>query len=273
MFIAAGYATEAAVVPFHVWLPDAYVAAPASSTAFISSLIDQGSYYILLRVFVYILTPPEVFEWRVMMAIFSAITMITANLAALTEKNIKRLFAYVGIADVGYNLVAITSVTQLGILGNLYFFLNGGMTIALAFMVVGVFNHMGVETLDDINGIGRYTPNLGLALVIGTLSFIGFPPTTGFVAKFMVFTAAIEANLTWLAIIGVLTSAIQAIYLINLYMCMFYKPATKIPVIKEPKKMLVPIYIFLGAIIFLGIFPQFVFDLINPVAAQFPFIP
>jgi len=273
VFIAAGYATEAAVVPFHIWLPDAYVAAPASSTAFIASLIDQGSYYILLRVFVYILTPPDVFEWRVMMAVFSTLTMVVANFAALTEKNIKRLFAYVGIADVGYNLVAITSVTPLGILGNLYFFINGGMTIALAFMIVGIFNRMGVETLDDISGLGRKMPYVSIALVIGTLSFIGFPPMTGFVAKFLVFTAAIEANLTWLAVIGVLTSVIQAIYLINLYTYIFTKPAGKITAIKEPRKLLIPIFIFLIALVVFGLYPQFIFDLINPVASQLPFMP
>jgi NADH-quinone oxidoreductase subunit N len=123
VFIAAGYSIEAAIVPFHMWLPDAYTAAPAPSSAFLSALVDQGSYYVLLRVLIYILTPPTVLPWTLLFAVLSALTMVVGNLLALTERDVKRLFAYICIADVGYNLVAITSVTPLGIMGNLYFFL------------------------------------------------------------------------------------------------------------------------------------------------------
>ncbi|HMF33851.1 MAG TPA: proton-conducting transporter membrane subunit [Candidatus Lokiarchaeia archaeon] len=272
IFIAAGYATEAAVVPFHMWLPDAYAAAPAASSAFISSVIDQGSYYILVRVFIYILTPPGVIEWRVMMAILSALTMIVANLLALVEKNVKRLFALICIADVGYNLIAITSTDPVGIMGNLYFFLNGGITIALAFMCVGIFNHLGIKTVQDFRGIGHKMPYTSIALVLGTLSFAGFPPMAGFIAKYLVFTAAVEANMAWLAIIGVLMSVVQAAYLILLYTDMFAKVPGEVVRMKEPLKLLIPIYILLGAIIIFGIFPEIVLTLIDPVAKQFQII-
>jgi proton-translocating NADH-quinone oxidoreductase chain N len=273
IFIAAGYAIEAAVVPFHMWLPDAYTAAPASSSAFLSALIDQGSYYVLLRVLIYILTPPTVLEWTVMLAVFSALTMIVGNLLALAQKNVKRLIANVCIADVGYNLVAITSVTLLGIMGNLYFFLIGGITTALSFMAVGIFNRMGFETLDDFSGIGRKMPFTSLALLLGAFSFAGVPPLAGFIAKYLVFTAAIEANLSWLAVIGVLTSIIQAAYLLRLINYMYAKTPQEETRIKEPKKLLVPIFILVAAIIVLGIFPTIVLNLIEPVIQQLPFIP
>jgi proton-translocating NADH-quinone oxidoreductase chain N len=273
IFIAAGYAIEAAVVPFHMWLPDAYTAAPASSSAFLSALIDQGSYYVLLRVLIYILTPPTVLEWTVMLAVFSALTMIVGNLLALAQKNVKRLIANVCIADVGYNLVAITSVTLLGIMGNLYFFLIGGITTALSFMAVGIFNRMGFETLDDFSGIGRKMPFTSLALLLGAFSFAGVPPLAGFIAKYLVFTAAIEANLSWLAVIGVLTSIIQAAYLLRLINYMYAKTPQEETRIKEPKKLLVPIFILVAAIIVLGIFPTIVLNLIEPVTQQLPFIP
>jgi proton-translocating NADH-quinone oxidoreductase chain N len=273
IFIAAGYAIETAVVPFHMWLPDAYTAAPASSSAFLSALIDQGSYYVLLRVFIYILTPPTVLEWTVMLAVFSALTMIVGNLLALAQKNVKRLIANVCIADVGYNLVAITSVTPLGIMGNLYFFLIGGITTALSFMAVGILNRMGFETLDDFSGIGRKMPFTSLALLLGAFSFAGVPPLAGFIAKYLVFTAAIEANLSWLAVIGVLTSIIQAAYLLRLINYMYAKTPQEETRIKEPKKLLVPIFILVAAIIVLGIFPTIVLNLIEPVIQQLPFIP
>jgi len=273
IFIAAGYAIETAIVPFHMWLPDAYTAAPASSSAFLSALIDQGSYYVLLRVLIYILTPPTVLEWTVMLAVFSALTMIVGNLLALAQENVKRLIANICIADVGYNLVAITSVTPLGIMGNLYFFLIGGITTALSFMAVGVLNSMGFETLDDFSGIGRRMPLTSLALLLGAFSFAGVPPLAGFIAKYMVFTAAIEANLSWLAVIGVLTSVIQAAYLLRLVNYMYAKTPQEETKIRESKKMLIPIFILVASIIVLGIYPTTILNLIEPVIQQFPFMP
>lgn len=275
IFIAAGYSIEAAVVPFHMWLPDAYTAAPASSSAFLSALVDQASYYVLLRVLIYILTPPTVLPWTFMFAVLSALTMIVGNLLALTERNVKRLIAYICIADVGYNLVAITSVTPLGIMGNLYFFLIGGITTALSFMTVGIFNSMGFKTLDDFSGIGRKMPLTSLALLLAAFSFAGVPPLAGFMAKYLVFTSAIEGNLSWLAVIGVLTSVIQAAYLLRLINYMYGKKPSKEPEakIKEPKKLLVPIFILVIAIIVLGVYPTAVLNLIEPVIKQFPFMP
>jgi proton-translocating NADH-quinone oxidoreductase chain N len=273
IFIAVGYAIEAAVVPFHMWLPDAYAAAPASSSAFLSALIDQGSYYVLLRVLIYILTPLTVVNWTLMLAVLSALTMVVGNLLALTEKNVKRLIAYVCIADVGYNLVAITSVTPLGIMGNLYFFFIGGVTTALAFMTVGILNSMGFETLEDFSGIGRKAPLTSLALLLGAFSFAGIPPLAGFIAKYMVFTAAMEANLSWLAVVGVLTSIIQAAYLTRLINYMFAKKPKEKAKIREPKKLLIPIFILVAAIIVLGIYPTIVLNLIESVIQQLPFTP
>src|SRR5208283_5516320 len=106
IFIAAGYAIEAAIVPFHFWLPDAYTAAPASSASFLSALVDQGSYYILIRVLLYILLPSTL-NWTIMLAVMAALAMIVGNLFALIQTDVKRLMAYICVADVGYNLVAI----------------------------------------------------------------------------------------------------------------------------------------------------------------------
>ena len=188
VFIAAGYAIEAAIVPFHFWLPDAYQAAPAPSSAFLSALVDQGSYYILIRILLYIVIPTgptAALDWTFMLAILAALTMIVGNVFALIQNDVKRLIAYICVADVGYNLIAITSYTSLGLIGNLYFFLIGGITTALAFMAVGIINKHGFKTLDDISGIGKKMPLASLALVIAGLSFIGVPPFGGFIAKYL----------------------------------------------------------------------------------------
>ena len=273
IFIATGYAIEAAIVPFHFWLPDAYTAAPSSSAAFLSALIDQGSYYVLIRVLVFILTPPDVLNWTFMLAVMAALTMIVGNLFALIQDNVKRLIANICVADVGYNLVGITSVTALGLTGNLYFFLIGGITTALSFMAVGIINHYGFKTLEDFSGLGKKMPFVSLALVIAGLSFAGVPPFGGFMAKYLVFTAAIQANLSWLAVIGVLTSVLQTAYLFRLINYMYAKKPKDETKIKEPKKLLIPIFILAAAIIILGLYPQIVFNLIEPAIKQIQFIP
>jgi proton-translocating NADH-quinone oxidoreductase chain N len=267
IFIAAGYAIEAAIVPFHFWLPDAYTAAPASSAAFLSALVDQGSYYILIRVLLYVLLPSTL-NWTIMLAVMAALTMIVGNLFALIQNDVKRLMAYICVADVGYNLVAISSVTGLGLLGNLYFFLIGGITTALAFMTIGVINNHGFKSLDDFSGLGKKMPFACLALVMAGLSFAGVPPFGGFIGKYLVFTSAIEANLSWLAVIGVLTSVLQAAYLFRLIYVMYGKKSKDETAVKEAKRILIPIFILAGSLIILGLFPSIVLNLINPVVHQ-----
>lgn len=280
IFIAAGYAIEAAIVPFHFWLPDAYNAAPSSSSAFLSALVDQGSYYVLIRVLIYILTPTGVLDWRLMLAVMAAFTMIIGNMFALIQNNVKILIGNICVADVGYNLVAMTSVVPgaatvatLGLQGNLYFFLIGGITTALSFMTVGIMNHYGFKTLKDFAGIGRRMPLASFALLIAALSFAGVPPLGGFIAKYLVFTSAIEANYTWLAIIGVLMSVVQTAYLFRLVNVMYAKKPAIETKIKEPVRLLIPIFILVGAVIILGLFPSIVLDPIQHVVNQFPLIP
>jgi proton-translocating NADH-quinone oxidoreductase chain N len=267
IFIATGYAIESAIVPFHFWLPDAYTAAPAASSAFLSALVDQGSYYILIRVLLYILLPSTI-NWTIMLAVLAALTMIVGNLFALIQNDVKRLMAYICVADVGYNLVAISSVTALGLLGNLYFFLIGGITTALAFMTVGTINSHGYKSMDDFAGLAKKMPLACLALVMAGLSFAGVPPFGGFIGKYLVFTAAIEANLSWLAVIGVLTSVLQTAYLFRLIYVMYGKKSKHETAIKESKRILIPIFILAGSLIILGVFPSIVLNLIHPVVHQ-----
>ena len=272
VFIAAGYAIESAIFPFHFWLPDAYTAAPASSSAFLSALIDQGSYYVLIRVLIFILTPPGALNWTFMLAIMAALTMIMGNLFALIQNDVKRLIANICVADVGYNLVGITSLTSLGLMGNLYFFLIGGITTALSFMAIGIFNHYGFKTIKDFSGLGKKMPLLSLAFLIGALSFAGVPPLGGFTAKFLVFTAAIQANMSWLAVIGVLTSVLQTAYLMRLINYMYGKNSADSTKINEPKKLLIPIFILVAALIIFGIYPQFILGLIQTATEQLQLI-
>jgi len=274
IFIAAGYAIEAAIVPFHFWLPDAYTAAPAPSATFLSALVDQGSYYIIIRILLFIILPggQGPVDWGLMVAVLAAITMIVGNIFALIQNNVKRLIAYICVADVGYNLVAITSATALGLAANLYFFLIGGITTALAFMAIGIINMRGFKTLDDFAGLGKKMPWVSLALIMAGLSFAGVPPLGGFMGKYLVFTAAIIGDLTWLAVIGVLTSVLQTAYIFRLVNIMYAKPAKDTMPVKENKYILIPVFILVAAVFILGLFPDVVLQLIQPIMGQLPFI-
>ena len=268
VLMVSGYAVEAAVVPFHMWLPPSYTAAPSASSALLSAVMDQGSLYVLIRVLLYILTPPLVVDWPYAMSVFAGLTMTVGNLSALAQKSVKRLICYVCIADVGYNLVALSSVTPLGVMGNLFFFLVGGMTTALSFMCVGIFNKMGLRTLKDLTGIGRRAEKTSFALAVAALSFPGIPGLAGFMAKYMIFTAAVEANMPALAVVGVLNSVVELAYFVRLLRYMYAKPVGETMKLKEPKMLLVPIYILVAAIIFLGIYPTALLQLITPVLDQ-----
>ena len=269
-FIIAGYAIETAIVPFHMWMPDAYTAAPDSASAFLSAIVDQGSYYVLLRVLLFILTPIALVDWRFTVAIFSAITMTIGNLFALAQQNVKRMISYVCIADIGYNLIAITSITSIGLSGNLFFFFVAAMETALAFMVIGVFRRMGLETFEDLSGMGRKMPLTSFAFVCAALSFSGVPLFAGFIAKYMVFTSVLQSSVAWLALIGVSNSVLQSAYFLRIIHYLYGKNPKDDVDFKEPRNLLVPIYCLVVILIVLGLFPSLVLDLLSLVTPILP---
>ena len=269
-FLIAGYAIETAIVPFHMWMPDAYTAAPDSASAFLSAIVDQGSYYVLLRVLLFILTPTAVVDWRFTVAVFSAMTMIVGNLFALAQQNVKRMVSYVCIADIGYNLIAITSITSIGLMGNLFFFFVAAMETALAFMVIGVFRRMGFETLEDMSGMARIMPLTSLAFVCAALSFSGVPLFAGFIAKYMVFTSVLQSSVAWLAVVGVLNSVLQTAYFLRVIHYFFGKAPKSEGKIKEPLKLLIPIYCLVAILVILGLYPDLVLNLLSSVVTTLP---
>jgi NADH:ubiquinone oxidoreductase subunit 2 (subunit N) len=208
-----------------------------------------------------------------MLAVMAALTMVVGNLFALIQDDVKRLIANICVADVGYNLVAITSVTPAGLRGNLFFFLVGGIATALSFMTLGIINRYGFKTLEDFSGLGRKMPLSSFALFIAALSFAGVPSTGGFMAKYLVVNAVINTEFSWLAIILVLMSVLQTAYLFRLVNYMYGKKPKDETKIKEPLKLLIPVFILVAAIIIIGVYPSIALDPIEHAIQQFPFIP
>ncbi len=223
-FLLVGFAFKVAAVPFHMWTPDVYQGAPTSVTAFMSVGAKVGGFAAMLRVFVTAL--PQIGEtWVTAVAVLATLTLIVGNVVALVQPNIKRMLAYSSIAHAGYILIAIaaSAATPDGVSSALFYMFAYLFTTMGAFAVVIAVErktNVGVE-LDDYKGLAKRSPMLALAMAYFMLSLTGVPPTGGFSGKFFIFRAAIEADLLWLAIVGVITSAISGYYYLRVVYTMY----------------------------------------------------
>jgi len=207
--VIVGLGYKASLVPFHFWAPDAYDGAPISIAAYLSVVPKIGAILALAQV---VRDLPVSANWALTIAVLSVLTMTYGYLAALVQNNIIRLLAYSSVAQAGYFLLGIVAVgasplafTSLVIFSAAYAAMNLG-----AFAVVMQIG----RTLDTFHGIGRNNPALGVAMVVFLLSLVGVPPLAGFVGKFLLFGAAIEAGFTWLVVIAILNSVLSlAVYL------------------------------------------------------------
>jgi len=235
LFVLIGFAFKASLVPFHMWTPDAYTGAPTPSTSYMSAGVKAGVFAALFRMFVGAM--PDLYAvfpgWGDVLWTLAMLTMIIGNLLALTQDNIKRMLAYSSIAHAGYILVAMVAAgASIGTVDStngamLFYLLIYTLASVGAFAVVIRFGRYGDENLlvsKGWGGIGYKDPLAGVAMVIFMLSFAGFPPTAGFVAKFYVFKTAVAAGFVDLAIVGVLTSLISVYYYARVIVFMYMKP-------------------------------------------------
>jgi NADH-quinone oxidoreductase subunit N len=265
MFVGLGFKVAAA--PFHVWTPDVYEGAPAPVVGFMSTAPKAAVFAVLLRIMFEADAPGRVgLIWVV-----AALSMTIGNLGALVQDNVKRLLAYSSIAHAGYLLVAFAALPNNGIPAAMFY------TASYAAMNVGAFaviSHIGGEgeryvTLEDYEGLGRRSPLLAATLTIFLLSLIGIPITGGFFAKFYVFSAALQANLVGLVIIGVLNSAVASYYYLRLIVVMYMREAREdVPVLPVPVGLGVALAISALATIYLGVLPGRVLDYAARTAAE-----
>ncbi|MCX6152812.1 MAG: NADH-quinone oxidoreductase subunit N [Candidatus Kapabacteria bacterium] len=277
MMIIAGFAYKISAVPFHFWTPDVYEGAPVTITAFLSVASKAAGFAALIRFFkvVFAAVPAQgsipdatwnmlgSIDWRIVIAILSVLTMTLGNLVALKQTNVKRLLAYSSIAHAGYMLMGVTVMSEIGVQSVLvylvaYMFMNLG-----AFYVVMQYaNLIGSEELEDYTGIGYRAPVLGICMVIFLVSLLGFPSTVGFIGKLYIFSAVLSfagkngQNFYWLAIMGVINSAISAYFYIKIVRNMFVRGAEfdKEKFKLSPESLVVALIIVIPTLYF-GLFP------------------
>jgi NADH-quinone oxidoreductase subunit N len=261
--IIVGFAFKVSAVPFHMWAPDVYEGAPTSITAFISAGPKAAAFIAFLRVLFVSLDSLRI-EWTAVLWILAVLTMTVGNLSALKQRSIKRMLAYSSIAHAGYVLVALTSASPKGISSALfYMFAYTFMNIG-AFAVVILVGKKGEQNL-DINsyaGLGFRHPVLGLMMTLFMLSLAGLPPTAGFLGKFYIFSAAVEADLISLAIIGVLNSLVSVYFYLGVVVSIYMKqPVDDRTLPSLPFYARAALLVTSIATLYLGIAPSRIFQL------------
>jgi len=212
-----GFLFKVSAVPFHMWTPDVYQGAPTTLTGYMSTASKAAAFASLILVLFYAFDGmPEAHRWGRVLSVVALVTMVLGNVLALAQNNVKRMLAYSSIAHAGYVLVGLAAGTGDGYAGALYYLLVYALMNIGAFGVMALLEWDGKEgrlqTIDSLAGIGFRKPLLGVTMGIFMFSLTGFPPFGGFFGKVAVFAPAIDAGLTWLALIGVLSSVLSAYY-------------------------------------------------------------
>ncbi len=223
-----GFAFKVAAVPFQWWTPDVYHGAPTSVTAFMSVGAKAAGFAALIRVLMVSFSGAFTLDWQTAVAALAFITMTGGNIAALVQKDLKRMLAYSSIAHAGYILVGVVPGTMDGVNGVLFYLMSYAFTNIGAFAVITVLERRDEisSTLTDYAGLGTRKPLLALAMALFMFSLTGIPPLVGFWAKLYVFRAAVEANFSWLAVAGMVNSAVSAFYYLAVVVQMYMRPTS-----------------------------------------------
>jgi NADH-quinone oxidoreductase subunit N len=220
----AGLAFKASAAPFHMWTPDVYEGAPTPVTAFMSAATKTAALVVMLRVLVTAF-PGNAHEWTVAVAVIAVCSLVIGNLAALTQKGVKRMLAYSSVSHAGFMLIAIAADSSLGARALLYYLVPyAAMSLGSFAVVAARERELGVPvTFANMAGFGWERPLLGVSMWVFMLGFAGFPLTGGFVGKFYAFAAAYRHGWTWLVIVGVLATLVSLYYYLGLVRAMFMR--------------------------------------------------
>ena len=210
LLILIGFSFKISAVPFHFWAPDVYEGAPTPVAGYLSTASKAAGFAVLLRFLAVVF--PDLYPSWLLVAILAVSSMIAGNVLAMTQKNIKRLLAYSSIAQAGYMLIGVAAGTELGYTSSIFYLISYLVTNLAAFgIVVIVGRTVGSDEIASYAGLSRRSPGLALALMVALLSLGGVPPFAGFIGKLFVFAAAVQADMIWLALVGIV-NAVFALY-------------------------------------------------------------
>ena len=223
--LAVGFCFKVSAVPFHMWTPDAYEGAPTVVTAFMSTAVKAAAFAAFARVFLSTLEPLQG-HWMPVLSWIAAATMIGGSVLGVLQSNVKRMLAYSSIAHAGYLLLGIVAANSAGKAAILFYLLAYAIANLGALGIVALLGtaEQPHDQLRDFAGLWQSRPGLAGLMTVFLLSLGGFPPMAGFIAKWYVFSAAVRAGYTGLAIVGVLTSVISVFFYLRIVVMMYMTP-------------------------------------------------
>jgi NADH-quinone oxidoreductase subunit N len=259
--LAVGFGFKVAAVPFHMWTPDVYQGAPTPVTGFMAAGTKVAGFAALIRVSEVALGPVG-WELRPGLVAVSALTMVVGSILAIAQDDVKRLLAYSSIGHAGFVLVGVAAGNQAGISGAMFYLASYAAMILGAFGVVLLVSRTGEErtTLRSYRGLARRSPVLGGLLMLFLLSLAGIPPLAGFMAKFLVFQAAVEAGLEGLVIVAVLASVVAAFFYLRVIVLMYMEEAEEEVAVRSWGAPAWGVALAAAVTVILGVFPSLLLE-------------
>jgi len=262
VLLIIGFGFKVASAPFHMWAPDVYQGAPTPVTAFMAVGPKAAAFAAFFRVFAEAF-PEMSSSWEILLSIIAVLSMIVGNLGAIMQTNIKRMLAFSSVSHAGYILMAVIAKSSLGSSSMLFYMLTYAFMTFGVFGIIIILGRKGEENLEiqNYSGLAYKHPVIALSMTIFLLSLGGLPPFAGFVAKFYLFSAAIQEGLLTLVIIAVLNSAISFYYYLKIVVFMYMKePEAEFNISLTPMTLFVVLIGVIGTIQ-LGIFPNAIITL------------
>jgi NADH-quinone oxidoreductase subunit N len=265
--LAIGFGFKVGAVPFHMWTPDVYEGAPAPITAFMATGVKAAAFLAFLRVFM-VAFDTMYAAWYPILWWLAAITMVTANLIALVQPNVKRMLAYSSIAHGGYLLVGLVAANQMASAAMLFYLLVYTLMNIGAFGIVIAVAHQGEDRLqvEDYGGFGWQHPLIAVFLTIFLLSLAGFPGTGGFMGKIFLLQGAVDSGLWTLAVVLVMATVFSYWYYLRVVWFMWMRDASAENAhasVVVPLPMRIALFVAVGAILYLGIFPGALLNIVE----------
>jgi len=264
--VLIGLLFKVGAVPFHQWVPDVYQGAPTAVTGFMAATVKIAAFGALLRI-LYVAFGGVRWDWEPIIWIIATLTMLVGSILAVVQSDIKRMLAYSSVAQAGFILIGVAAASAAGIASTMFYLIAYGFTTIGAFAIITMVRDAGGEAtnLATWSGIGRKSPVVASAFAVFMLALAGIPLTSGFVGKFGVFAAAIEAGMVWLVIVGVVASLIAAFFYVRVIVVMFFAQPTDQTASVVVPSAFTTVALAAGAAVtvILGVVPQPVLDLVT----------
>jgi NADH-quinone oxidoreductase subunit N len=283
ILLVAGFGFKLALAPFHMWLPDAYTGAPTPITGFMSVAVKFATVAALMRIF-FVAFPAMAERWNTLLWVLTAFTMVWGNVAAIAQTSLKRMLAYSSIGHAGYVLMGV--VVSMSVIDGKVTFSSIGISAVAFYLLAYLFTNLGAfgmlilvcrdgyrgDNIEDWKGIGQAHPWAGMAFVVFLLSLGGIPPTAGFVGKLYLFAAAVQNEYYWLAVIGLVMSAVSMYYYGRIIMVLYMEnrgETQEVMSLSSAPSLFFAMVVLVVGTLLLGIFPGSFLDAAKGTVAGF----